>query len=62
VNLKQIRKSSGLTQEALAEALNVARSTVAMWEIGVSKPRADKLIALAKLLDCTVDDLLKESA
>jgi transcriptional regulator with XRE-family HTH domain len=62
VNLKHFRKSAGLTQGSLAKALKISRSTVAMWESGVSKPRADKLVALAKLLDCTVDDLLKDTA
>ena len=47
-------------QRDLAEKLEVDRSTVAKWETGESKPRADKLIQLAKLFDYTVDDLLRE--
>lgn len=59
MNIKNLRVSRGLTQEMLAVQVDVERSTVAMWESGVSKPRADTLVQLAKVLDCTVDDLLK---
>lgn len=52
--------SRNLTQEEVAKALDVARATVAMWESGKSKPRADTLLKLAKLYQCTVDDLLSE--
>jgi transcriptional regulator with XRE-family HTH domain len=61
MGIKTLRKAAGLTQEALAVQLSYNRSTVAMWEAGKSKPRADKLPDLARILGCTVDDLLKEA-
>ena len=48
-----------MTQMDVATALNIGRTTVAMWETGESMPRAEKLIQLAKLFNCTVDELLK---
>ena len=56
---RDLREKKDITQESLADKLGVERSTVAKWESGVSKPRADTLVQLAKVLDCTVDDLLK---
>ena len=55
------RQSKGLTQQNLADELKINRSTVAMWESGESFPRADKLPALARILDCTIDDLFWEN-
>lgn len=49
-----------MTQMELVEKINVSPSTVGMWEIGTNKPRAEKLIQLAKLFGCTVDELLRE--
>lgn len=61
MKLQARREAQGLTQEALGAKLNVTRSAVAMWETGKAKPTTDKLIALANVLSCTVDDLLSES-
>ena len=58
MNLTKIRSQKGLTQVRIAKLVNVDASTVAKWEAGISKPRADTLIALSKVLDCTVDELL----
>lgn len=54
------RKMIGATQKDIARKIKVAKSTVAMWETGKAKPRADMLIKLASILNCTVDELLKE--
>lgn len=59
MNIKNIRKKAGLTQTELAEALNVGQSAVAAWETGQALPQADKLVKIAKVLHCTVDDLLR---
>lgn len=59
MKIKSIREANGLTQEELANQLGVNRSAVAMWEAGKAMPRADKLLKLAELLGCTVDELLK---
>lgn len=58
MNIKSIRESSNLTQEELACKIGIKRSTVAMWESGQSKPRADVLIKLSRILGCTIDELL----
>jgi transcriptional regulator with XRE-family HTH domain len=49
-----------LRQRDIAEALGVDRSTVAGWETGKSEPLARQILALAKLLDTTADDLLAD--
>lgn len=58
MGIRSVRLSKKLTQQALADALGTQRSTVAMWETGQSKPRADTLIKLAAIFGCTVDELL----
>lgn len=58
VNIKKAREKAGLTQQDLANELGVGQSTVAMWETQNSLPRTDKLPALAKILGCTIDELL----
>lgn len=42
-NVKRFRKQKGLTQENVAEALNVVRQTISKWEKGISVPDADML-------------------
>lgn len=58
-NIKLYRQKVNLTQDAIAEACAVDRATVSKWENGDFSPRTDKLPQLAKLLNCTVDDLLR---
>ena len=60
LNIRKIRESNELTQEQLADKLGIGRTTVTMWESGESLPRADKLKKLAEILNCTVDELLRE--
>lgn len=57
-SLKKLRKSAKLTQEQVAESLNVSRQTVAKWESGDALPDIDNCIALAKLYKVTLDDLV----
>lgn len=57
-NLKIFRKRKGLTQENVAEALNVVRQTISKWEKGISVPDADMLIRLAEVLDVSVSELI----
>lgn len=61
MSFKIMRLKAGLTQPQVAKALAIPQSTIACWETGRSLPRADKLPALAKLFNCTVDDLLKQT-
>ena len=59
IKIKELRLNIGITQEQLAEQLNVGQSTVAMWECGINMPRSDKLPELAKALECEVSDLFE---
>ncbi len=58
-NIKKLRKDRGLTQEELAEKLNVSRQAVAKWELGQSYPDVEKLIELSSFFRVTIDSLLK---
>lgn len=57
-NLKVLRKLNKLTQEQLAEKLMVSRQAVAKWERGDTIPDLFNLMALAKLYDVTLDNLV----
>jgi transcriptional regulator with XRE-family HTH domain len=56
--LQELRKQKGLTQEALAEALYVSRTTISKWESGRGYPSIDSLKAMAKFFSVTIDALL----
>lgn len=58
--LKLLRVKAGMSQKALADALNVSQGAVTNWERGVSSPASDKLPKLAKALNCTIDDLYEK--
>ncbi|MBA3828665.1 MAG: LexA family transcriptional regulator [Taibaiella sp.] len=58
VNLKQLRKRSGKTQDALSTELNIGRTTIANYEAGVSEPNVDTLLTFAKYFGVSVDELL----
>lgn len=60
-NIKNLRKSKGLSQEELAAKLHVVRQTVSKWENGLSVPDATALISLAAELDTSVEVLLGET-
>lgn len=56
-----LRKGRDLTQEQLAEQLNVSRQSVSKWESGQVIPEAEKLVELSKVFHVTLDYLLKPS-
>lgn len=56
--LREARRKAGLSQEALAERLNVSRQAVSKWESGGAAPSTEKLAELSQVLDTTVDALL----
>ena len=60
-NIKNLRRSKGLSQEELAIKLNVVRQTISKWENGLSVPDSDMLITLADELDTSVSVLLGET-
>ena len=57
-NIHKLRKSKGLSQEALAEVINVSRQTISNWEIGETSPNPEQLKLLSKALNVSVDELL----
>lgn len=56
--LQQLRKSKGLTQEELAQALYVSRTAVSKWESGRGYPSIDSLKEISAYFSVTMDDLL----
>lgn len=59
-NLLNMRKKAGLSQEEVAEKLNVSRQTVSKWETDASQPDFDKIKPLCELYNITADELLFE--
>ncbi len=60
-NLQYLRQlSAGMTQEALAEKLNVSRQTVSKWEMDAAIPEMDKALGLCKVFNCSLDNLFRD--
>ena len=57
-NLKQIRKEHHLSQEELAELLDVSRQAVSKWEQGQGYPEVEKLLVLSSKLNVSLDALM----
>ncbi|WP_438450516.1 helix-turn-helix domain-containing protein [Lactobacillus kitasatonis] len=57
--IADLRKKSGLSQEALAEKMNVSRQAVSKWESNQSIPDIKKIVDLSELFGVTTDYLLK---
>lgn len=58
--LQELRKEKKLSQEQLAESIDVSRQAIAKWESGKSYPEVDKLIKLSNLFGVSLDKLLKD--
>ena len=56
--LFELRKKSGISQEALAEKIGVSRQAISKWERAEASPDTDNLVLLAKLYDVSLDELL----
>ena len=56
-----LRKKKGLSQQDLAEALNVSRQAVSRWETGVTIPSSENLKCIGKLFDVSIDFLCSDS-
>lgn len=59
--LKMLRKESNLTQEELAERLNVSRQAITKWESGDGTPDIENLKQISILFNTTIDELIKEN-
>jgi transcriptional regulator with XRE-family HTH domain len=60
--LQNLRKEKGMSQEALAELLDVSRQSISKWESGTSYPETEKMIALSEIFGVTLDSLIKEGS
>ena len=58
--LYELRKKGGLSQEQLAEQLDVSRQAVSKWESGKAIPESDTLISISEYFNVTLDYLMKE--
>ena len=58
--LQSLRKGKGLSQEKLAELLDVSRQAVSKWESGQTYPEIEKLIVLCDLFEITLDELVRD--
>lgn len=59
--LLTLRKANDLTQEQLAEKLDVSRQSISKWESGQATPELEKIVALSAVFNVTTDYLLKSS-
>ena len=60
--LYNLRKQKGLSQEELANRLNVSRQTISKWEVGDSTPDMENLIAISDLFEISLDELVMDKA
>lgn len=60
--LQKLRKSKGMTQEELAQALYVSRTAVSKWESGRGYPGIDSLKAISRYFSVSIDQLLSGEA
>lgn len=57
-NLRKYRKEKKLTQEKLADLLNVSFQTISKWEKKKTEPNIDTLIKIASIFNITLDELV----
>lgn len=56
--IKQFRLKNKLTQQQLADLMDVTRQAVTRWESGTVEPSTENLISLAEIFNCSVDELI----
>lgn len=59
-NLQFLRKKNGITQEQLAEQLEVSRQSVSKWESDTTYPEMEKLLLLCQMFHVKMDDLVQK--
>lgn len=59
--LQKIRKENNVTQEQLADKLNVSRQAVSKWESGTAYPDTEKLIQISKIFNTSLDELINDN-
>ncbi len=60
--IQNLRVQKGLTQERLAEMLEVSRQSISKWELGQTVPDVDKIIRMSELFNVSTDTLLLRNA
>jgi len=58
--IQNLRKEKGLSQEELAEMMQVSRQSVSKWESAQAYPETEKLVVLSEIFGVTIDSLLKD--
>lgn len=58
--IRKYRKANQMSQDDLAEKLNVTRQSISLWENGQTQPSLDSIVALAKLFNVSTDTLLTD--
>lgn len=58
LNIRALREAADMTQEELAKKMGVKPPAVSKWERGLSLPPIDKVVRLARIFDCTIEQLL----
>lgn len=59
--LLMLRKEKNLSQQQLADQLNVSRQSISKWELGEGYPEVEKLILMSSLLNVSLDYLMKDT-
>lgn len=60
--LAAIRRRAGLSQSELAAKLHIDETAVSHWENGKSTPAGGRLVLVADVLGCTIDELFREAS
>ena len=58
LNIRKIRERKKISQGSIAALIGVTQSAVSQWESSKTTPTAQNIIDLARILDCTTDDIL----
>ena len=57
--IHELRKASGLSQEQLANHINVSRQTISNWEGDIGMPSLEKIVLISDLFQVSLDQLVK---
>jgi transcriptional regulator with XRE-family HTH domain len=59
MTFKELMKSAGVTQKEIAERLGFHQTLISQWQKGKTKPSVSVVLELAKILNCSAEDILK---
>lgn len=59
-NITILRRSHGITQEKLAETLDVSRQTIYKWEANIAIPKVEKIMEIVRIFGISYDEFFKE--